>query len=129
MVMGDLVLLETEINPVMTALIQNGMEITAIHNHVPAPATFYMHVGGHGEPEKMATAILKARRRSRLPRPLRPSPPSISTRHSLSRSSLRRPLRRWVERARCGGHRYWSPSTPTGFLGIREWSLFGPGRG
>ena len=34
MVMGDLVLLETEINPVMTALIQNGMEITAIHNHV-----------------------------------------------------------------------------------------------
>src|SRR5262245_23833270 len=43
MVMGDLVLLETEINPVMTKLIENGLEITAIHNHVLRgnPATFY----------------------------------------------------------------------------------------
>ena len=58
MVMGDLVLLETEINPVMTKLIENGLEITAVHNHVlrGSPATFYMHVGGHGDPVKMATA-------------------------------------------------------------------------
>src|SRR3977135_1309064 len=50
MVMGDLVLLESEINPVMTALIHNGLEINAIHNHVLRgnPATYYMHVGGHG---------------------------------------------------------------------------------
>ena len=69
MVMGDLVLLETEINPVMSALIANGLEITAIHNHVLRgnPATFYMHVGGHGEPEKMATAILQALRSSKTP--------------------------------------------------------------
>jgi hypothetical protein len=59
MVMGDLVLLETEINPVMTKLIENGIEITAIHNHVlrGSPATFYMHIGGHGDPVKLATAI------------------------------------------------------------------------
>src|SRR3954451_14900964 len=52
MIMGDLVLLETEINPVMTKLIENGIEITAVHNHLlrANPATFYMHVGGHGDP-------------------------------------------------------------------------------
>jgi hypothetical protein len=69
MVMGDLVLLESEINPVMTALIHNGLEITAIHNHVLRgnPATFYMHVGGHGDPAKMATAILQALQSSKTP--------------------------------------------------------------
>src|SRR5262245_55316717 len=48
MVMGDLVLLDTEINPVMAKLIENGIEITAVHNHVlrASPATYYMHVGG-----------------------------------------------------------------------------------
>src|SRR5271165_2233884 len=58
MVMGDLVLLETEINPVMAKLIANGLEITAVHNHLlrGSPATFYMHVGGHGDPVTMATA-------------------------------------------------------------------------
>jgi hypothetical protein len=69
MAMGDLVLLETEINPVMSALIRNGLEITAIHNHVlrASPATFYMHVGGHGDPAKMATAILQALQSSKTP--------------------------------------------------------------
>src|SRR5260370_1001060 len=69
MVMGDLVLLETEINPVMTALIKNGLEITAIHNHVlrGSPATFYMHVGGHGDPEKLATALIQALGSSKTP--------------------------------------------------------------
>jgi len=62
MVMGDLVLLENEIKPVMTKLIEGGLEITAVHNHLlrANPATFYMHVGGHGDPVKMATAIRDA---------------------------------------------------------------------
>jgi hypothetical protein len=69
MVMGDLVLLETEINPVMAKLIENGIEITAIHNHVlrGSPATFYMHVGGHGDPVKLATAIRTALAESKTP--------------------------------------------------------------
>ncbi len=69
MVMGDLVLLETEINPVMTKLIENGLEITAIHNHVLRgnPATFYMHVGGHGDPVKLATALRTALAASKTP--------------------------------------------------------------
>lgn len=59
MIMGDLVLLETEITPVMTKLLDSGFDITAIHNHIlrASPATFYMHVAGHGDPEKMAASI------------------------------------------------------------------------
>jgi hypothetical protein len=69
MVMGDLVLLETEINPVMAKLIENGVSITAVHNHLlrAIPATFYMHVGGHGDPVKMATAIKTALAESKTP--------------------------------------------------------------
>jgi hypothetical protein len=69
MVMGDLVLLETEINPVMLKLIEGGLEITAVHNHLlrASPATFYMHVGGHGDPVKMATVIRDALGASKTP--------------------------------------------------------------
>ena len=69
MVMGDLVLLETEINPVMTKLIENGVEITAVHNHLlrSSPATFYMHIGGHGDPVKLAAAIRTALAESKTP--------------------------------------------------------------
>jgi hypothetical protein len=69
MVMGDLVLLETEIKPVMTKMIENGLDITAVHNHLlrASPATFYMHVGGHGDPVKLATAIHTALTESMTP--------------------------------------------------------------
>ena len=69
MVMGDLVLLETEVNPVMAKLIENGIEITAVHNHLlrANPAPFYMHVGGHGDAVKMATAIRTALAESKTP--------------------------------------------------------------
>jgi len=62
MVMGDLVLLDTEITPVMTKLMDSGLEITAIHNHIlrASPATFYMHVAGHGNPEEMAASLRAA---------------------------------------------------------------------
>ena len=77
MVMGDLVLLETEINPVMAKLIENGIEITAVHNHVLRgnPATFYMHIGGHGDPVKLATAIRAALAESKTPL-TPPAPPA-----------------------------------------------------
>jgi hypothetical protein len=69
MVMGDLVLTESEINPVMKKILDDGMEITAIHNHLlrASPATFYMHVGGHGDPVKMATTIREALILSKTP--------------------------------------------------------------
>ena len=69
MAMGDLVLLDTEINPVMARMIENGVDITAVHNHLlrSSPATYYMHVGGHGDPVKMATAIRTALEASKTP--------------------------------------------------------------
>ena len=59
MVMGDLVLTESEIQPVMKKLQEEGLEITALHNHLlrAQPATFYMHVLGHGEPVALARSI------------------------------------------------------------------------
>ena len=69
MIMGDLVLLETEISPVMAKLIENGIEITAVHNHIlrSSPATFYMHIGGHGDPVKLAIALRTALVASKTP--------------------------------------------------------------
>lgn len=69
MVMGDLVLLETEVNPVMAKMIASGLEITAVHNHLlrASPATFYMHVAGHGDPAKLASAIHDALAESKTP--------------------------------------------------------------
>lgn len=69
MVMGDLVLTETEVNPVMTKLLQSDIEITALHNHLmrATPATFYMHIRGHGDPVKLATAIREALAESKTP--------------------------------------------------------------
>ena len=82
MIMGDLVLIETEINPVMKKLLDSGLSITAIHNHLlrASPATFYMHVGGQGDPVKVATAIHAALAESRTPLGPLPSgvpPPAI----------------------------------------------------
>jgi hypothetical protein len=81
MVMGDLVLLESEINPVMLKLIEGGLEITAVHNHLlrASPATFYMHVGGHGDPAKMASMIREALSASKTPltAPAAAAPPPI----------------------------------------------------
>ena len=54
--MGDLVLLEDEVNPVMSALLENGLEVTALHNHFffESPRIFYMHVHGHGKATDLA---------------------------------------------------------------------------
>lgn len=54
--MGDLVLLESEVNPVMSALLDNGLEVTALHNHFffEQPRIFYMHVHGMGKPAELA---------------------------------------------------------------------------
>jgi hypothetical protein len=76
MVMGDLVLLQSEVNPVMAKLIEGGLEVTAVHNHLlrAEPLTFYMHVGGHGDPAKMAQTIRDALAVSKTPLTLLPTP-------------------------------------------------------
>ncbi len=59
MFMGDLVLTDAEVSPVMQRLIEGGVEITAVHNHLlrTSVPVFYMHVGGHGDPVKLAEAL------------------------------------------------------------------------
>src|SRR5207249_3942990 len=54
--MGDLVLQEDEVNPVMSALLDYGLEVTALHNHFffESPRIFYMHVPGHGKSADLA---------------------------------------------------------------------------
>jgi hypothetical protein len=76
MVMGDLVLLETEVNPVMAKLLESGVEVTAVHNHLlrANPEPFYMHIGGHGDPVKFATAIKTALGESKTPMTAAPPP-------------------------------------------------------
>ena len=60
--MGDLVLLEDEVNPVMSALLDNGLDVTALHNHFfwDEPRMFYMHVNGHGAAAELARKLKPA---------------------------------------------------------------------
>ncbi|HWF09488.1 MAG TPA: DUF1259 domain-containing protein [Bryobacteraceae bacterium] len=60
--MGDLVLQENEVNPVMSALLDNGLEVTALHNHFfgETPRIFYMHVHGHGDAQELARKLKPA---------------------------------------------------------------------
>ena len=62
MVMGDLVLFQDEVNPVMTVALDNGLEVTALHNHFfyDEPKVFFMHISGRGDVEELAPAIRKA---------------------------------------------------------------------
>jgi hypothetical protein len=60
--MGDLVLLQDEVNPVMSALLDNGLEVTAVHNHFfwDEPRMYYMHVHGHGKAADLARKVKPA---------------------------------------------------------------------
>jgi hypothetical protein len=60
--MGDLVLTEDEVNPVMSALLDNGLDVTALHNHFfwEQPRIFYMHVHGHGQAAELARKVKPA---------------------------------------------------------------------
>jgi hypothetical protein len=77
MAMCELVLLQSEVNPVMAKLIEGGVEVTGVHNHLlrAEPLTFYMHVGGHGDPVKMAETIRDALAVSKTPL-TPPTPPA-----------------------------------------------------
>jgi hypothetical protein len=77
MAMGDVVLLETEVAPVVAKFTEGGFEITAIHNHLlrASPATFYLHVMGHGDPVKLAGTIHDALATSKTPMTLAAAAP------------------------------------------------------
>src|SRR5437763_9753654 len=60
-VMGDIVLTEDQFNPAMDAALQNGLEVTALHNHFfwETPRVMFMHIGGMGDEAKLAAAVGK----------------------------------------------------------------------
>lgn len=62
MVIGDMTLLEDQVNPVMDVALANGLEITALHNHFfwDSPKVMFMHIGGMGPEEKLAVAVGRA---------------------------------------------------------------------
>ena len=61
LVMGDLVLLEDQVNPVMSVALDNGLEVTALHNHFfwDTPKVMFMHIDGRGDEENIASAVGK----------------------------------------------------------------------
>jgi hypothetical protein len=61
MVMGDMVMLEDQVNLVMSAALDNGLEVTALHNHFfwDSPKVMFMHIGGMGDEQQLATAVGK----------------------------------------------------------------------
>ena len=90
MVMGDLVLTHDEVNPVMKRLVEGGLEITALHNHLlrSEPATMYMHVGGHGDPVKMAQTLHAALALSKTPFEQPALPPAAAAALDLDTASV-----------------------------------------
>lgn len=77
MVMGDLVLAEDEVEPVMMSLENSGVQITALHNHVlhESPRVMYMHIAGSGDAAKLAGAIKQAISLTKTPGPTPPAAP------------------------------------------------------
>ncbi|HKY64015.1 MAG TPA: DUF1259 domain-containing protein [bacterium] len=61
MMMGDTVLLEDQVNPVMSVALENGLEVTALHNHFfgDVPKVMFMHIGGMGDQDQLAAAVGK----------------------------------------------------------------------
>ena len=96
MVMGDLVLTDAEVNPVMARLVEGGIEITALHNHLlsSTPHTMYMHVGGHGDGAKLAATLRAALALSRtpFPAPTAGAPPAAPAALDLDTAAIDRTL-------------------------------------
>jgi hypothetical protein len=90
MVMGDTVLLEDEVNPAMSAALDGGLEVTALHNHFffDQPKIYFMHIGGMGDTTRMATAVKAVYDRIAQVRAARPSLSSVFPGDIASTSSI-----------------------------------------
>src|SRR5499426_1486240 len=93
--MGDTVLFEDEVNPVMSAAFEAGLEVTALHNHFffDEPKVFFMHIGGTGEAKTLATGVKKvydkiAEIRAASPMPVKAFPGSIASPGSITAAPL-----------------------------------------
>lgn len=78
MLMGDLVLLESEVDPVMSSLLENEIEVTALHNHLlfESPKVMYLHIKGEGDPVKLAQSVKNALSKTATPFKVKQQPSS-----------------------------------------------------
>src|SRR5882672_3665485 len=76
MVMGDLVLFEDEVNPVMSTALDGGLQVTALHNHFfhAEPQVYFMHIGGEGSAERLAGGVKAALEKVKELRTAHPQP-------------------------------------------------------
>jgi hypothetical protein len=96
MVMGDLVLFEDEVNPVMSKLLDGGVEVTALHNHFffDTPNVFFMHIGGEGKLADLAKTVGAAMHEVAAIRKTTPKPaasfggPKLPAKSSIDRSKI-----------------------------------------
>jgi hypothetical protein len=98
MVMGDTVVFQDEVNPAIDAAFAAGLEVTGLHNHFfyDEPKVYFMHIGGRGEPEKLAAGVRKSG-----PKRRRPPSPSMAWARSPARSRRGRSRRSSARRRRC----------------------------
>ena len=99
MIMGDLVLLEKEINPVISALAGANINVTGLHNHFigEEPRIMYMHVGGMGRPEAMAKGLRNALDKTATPRaPSSGTPPALALDTKRLEQIIGHQERRWA---------------------------------
>jgi len=100
MVMGDLVLMQHEVNPVMSAALDNGLQVTALHNHFffDEPKVYFLHIGGEGDAEMLARGVRAALDTVRKIRDAAPQPAQgfhsgkMPAQSSLDASSLQKLL-------------------------------------
>ncbi len=96
MVMGDLVLTESEVGPVMAKLQSAGVQQAALHNHLigESPHVMYMHIASHGDPVQMAKAIHDALALTKTPGPDKGTPPTAQTDLGLDQKQVEQTLGR-----------------------------------
>ena len=99
MVMGDLVLFQDEVNPAMSAALENGLAVTALHNHFffDEPKVYFMHIGGEGAVDQLAKGVKAAldaarRVRSKTPQPAKAFAGDIPQKSSITPAVIQKAL-------------------------------------
>ena len=136
-VMGDIVLLEDQVNPVMSVALENGLEVTALHNHFfwDSPKVMFMHIGGMGEAGKLADAVGKVFARLKETAGGKGEVPTRGHRPRQDRSSTPtqtrcgarpqgRPPRTASTRSPSAGPCAWTGTTVGKAMGVNTWAAF-----
>jgi hypothetical protein len=139
MVMGDLTLAEDEVNPAMSAALDSGLEVTALHNHFffDQPRVMFMHIGGMGDVERLAGAVRKALDKVREIRAAKPTPASsfpgsrIAARSSISPGPIEEILgvkgqsQNGMYKVSFGRHATAHGTRVGNQMGVNTWAAFG----